>query len=119
MRGADSLSRRGRNENGDVVACFANLLAAEFPAMRTAAKRDENEPEIIEALQAIGAKVKQLSQKDCPDLVVGFRGRISLIEVKMPGKPLRPGRKDFHGEWMGFPVYVAQSALEAIQQVST
>ena len=38
--------------------------------LRYDAKRDENEPEIVEALEAAGAKVMRL---DDIDLLVGFR----------------------------------------------
>ena len=86
--------------------------------MRQAAKRDENESDIVDALEAIGAMVYRVSDSGLPDLAVFFRGRIHLIECKMPGKPLRPRQKEFHGATMGYPVYVAQSPLEAIQQVS-
>jgi hypothetical protein len=86
--------------------------------LRVAAKRDANEGEIVAALEAIGALVMKINQRDLPDLLVAFRGKLHMIEVKMPGEKLRPGQKSIHGALMGYPVYVAQSPLEAIQQVS-
>jgi hypothetical protein len=47
-----------------------------------AQKRDIAEPAIVEALQAIGAKV----YRDLPvDLLVYYRGRFHCLEVKTPG----------------------------------
>ena len=44
--------------------------------------RDLNEPEIIDALQAIGCVVEQLDKP--VDLVTLYRGRVRFIEVKNP-----------------------------------
>ncbi len=49
---------------------------------RRAAHRDKAEPGIIAALRAVGATVVQLSAKGVPDLLVGYRGRTVLLEVK-------------------------------------
>lgn len=49
-----------------------------------AAKRDESEPEIVRALEAVGAIVQRLSTEGVPDLLVGWQGRMWLLEVKMP-----------------------------------
>jgi hypothetical protein len=54
---------------------------------RYAAKRDENEPDIIKALRAHGCVVWQLSGKGIPDLLVLHKGKKWLADVKMPGKP--------------------------------
>jgi hypothetical protein len=52
--------------------------------MRRAAKRDLAEPQIVEALEKIGAKVyRQLPV----DLLVFFRDRFYCLEVKTPGEP--------------------------------
>lgn len=53
------------------------------------AKRDANEPAIVDALEDIGVTCYRISEPGLPDLLVwtqreGFR----LIEVKMPGKKL-------------------------------
>ena len=50
--------------------------------MRYAAKTDANQQEIIDALRAIGAWVFYIGRPF--DLLVGFRGRLYLIEVKNP-----------------------------------
>ena len=52
-----------------------------YPA--TQGKRDVNEPEIISALEAVGATVEPLpTGKGVPDLLVGYRGKNILMEVK-------------------------------------
>lgn len=55
----------------------------ETPDMkRYTVRRDRNEPEVIAALLAVGAAVQQLDGDGIPDLLVGFRGRLTLLEVK-------------------------------------
>lgn len=54
---------------------------------RRAARRDANERPIIRALEAVGAKVEQLS-RPC-DLAVLFRARHYLIEVDNPESKYR------------------------------
>ncbi len=57
-----------------------------MPLARYANARDANEPDIVEALEAAGATVIRL---DSPtDLLVGWRGRNYLIEIKVPLGPL-------------------------------
>jgi hypothetical protein len=95
--------------------------------MRTAAKVDENQILIITALRTIGATVQNLSGvgKGCPDLLVGFRGKNFLLEVKRPkAKGQRAGatteaQKAFISRWRGQYAIVstideAFSALVAI-----
>lgn len=50
--------------------------------MRHAARRDENEGEVVAALQAAGATVAKLSGDGIPDLLVEARGVLYLVEVK-------------------------------------
>ena len=79
--------------------------------MRRAANRDLSEPEIIAALRKIGATVEQLDGTNIPDLLVGFRGRNWLMEVKNPegpkggasqhGQKLSDGQADWHQAWPG------------------
>lgn len=63
--------------------------------MRRAARRDESEPEIVLALEAVGATVQRLSATGVPDLLVGWRRGMWLLEVKLPLTPraaVQPGR---------------------------
>ncbi|MCL1888902.1 MAG: hypothetical protein FWF99_00155 [Desulfovibrionaceae bacterium] len=77
--------------------------------MRRAAKTDANQAEIIQALRRVGAEVLDLSRvgQGCPDLLVGFRGRNYLLEVKRPkakgqrAGTLTPDQERFFSEWRG------------------
>lgn len=48
---------------------------------RGSMRRDENEPEIVAALEAVGAVVRRLDPP-MPDLLISFRGALDLLEVK-------------------------------------
>jgi hypothetical protein len=96
------------------------------------AHRDAAEPAIIKALEAVGASVWQLSGEDIPDLLVGYRGRTFLLEVKTPGLEytdkrngktykrdgkLSEGQQAFFDSWRGGPckeVFTHEEALYAI-----
>lgn len=54
--------------------------------MRRAAKVDANQAEIVGALRSVGAQVLDLSRvgQGCPDILVGFRGKNHLLEIKRP-----------------------------------
>ena len=69
--------------------------------MRTKAKRDANESDIIDALRSIGATVQPISETNVPDLLVGFRGVNLLMEVKIPKGKLSTGQKSWHDTWEG------------------
>jgi hypothetical protein len=89
---------------------------------RYAKQRDANEAEIVAALEAVGATVERL---DTPvDLLVGYRGRNFLLEVKAPLGP-RGGRSagrytddqaEWHRSWRGQRAVVrsVDDALRAI-----
>lgn len=49
---------------------------------RRAARRDNNEVQIVAALTAAGASVTHLSAPGVPDLLVGYQDRTFLLEVK-------------------------------------
>ena len=76
--------------------------------MRTAAKVDSNQREIVSALRQIGATVQILSMvgKGCPDILVGFRRNNFLFEIKDSNKPpskrkLTPDERQWHDDWRG------------------
>lgn len=54
--------------------------------MKPHKRRDDNEPGIVKALEAIGAVVCRIDNFGVPDLLVGYRGRTILLEVKNPSK---------------------------------
>lgn len=49
-----------------------------------AKRRDDNEPEIVNALVGAGAVVTRLDGDGVPDLLVGYKGKTFLLEVKLP-----------------------------------
>lgn len=83
-------------------------------------KTDLNQPEIVSALRKVGAKVFVASAVGMgfTDLVVGFRGRVFLLEVKQPKKERRltPSQKEFHAEW-GAYISVVTDPIEALVAV--
>lgn len=88
--------------------------------MRRAARVDDNQSQIVDALRAIGATVRVVTQGGgLPDLLVGFRGHTILMEVKDGKKPpshraLTPAEQKFFDEWRGGLVVVVNSIDEAI-----
>jgi hypothetical protein len=94
--------------------------------LRRNAKRDDSEPEIVEALQRAGASVQRLSGKDIPDLLIGWRGSTLLMECKTPQpppkrkrrKPPSDGRTDgqilWAKWWRGSRVHVVTTPQEAL-----
>jgi hypothetical protein len=92
--------------------------------MRRAAKVDRNQAEIVKAFRQIGATVQVLSAvgKGCPDLLVGWRGRNFLVEIKdgelVPSaRQLTADQQRWHGAWAG-SVIVATSIEDAVTQVA-
>ena len=85
-------------------------------------KRDANEPEIVQALEAIGCTVFRMDRP--VDLLVGYLSPIGpinfLIECKMPGRENRKDQqtqRDWMKGWRG-QVRVVTSAEEAIELVT-
>lgn len=76
-------------------------------------RRDQNEPEVVQALEAVGAEVWKLSGRGLPDLLVRFRGVLYAGEVKSEKGRLRASQG-------AFPVWrTADQALTAIGCVTT
>ena len=93
--------------------------------MRRAAKIDENQPEIVDALRKIGALVTILSAvgNGVPDLVVWYRGLWTMLEVKDGAKPpsarkLTGDQERWHAVHRDARVYVVTSAEEAIAAIT-
>jgi hypothetical protein len=93
-------------------------------ALRTIARVDANQPAIVAALRGIGASVLHLHQlKNCFDLLVGYRGRTFLMEIKDPAQPpskrqLTAGEAEFRRTWRGTPYHIVHSEDEAIGLVT-
>jgi hypothetical protein len=87
-------------------------------------QRDGNEKTIVDALRELGASVVRM---DTPcDLLVGYRGKNYLIEVKLPLGPrggsahsqLNDVQEDFDATWRG-QFDVVRSSDEAIELVTS
>jgi hypothetical protein len=88
--------------------------------MRRAAKRDDNEQEIVKALRKAGAYVAYITEP--ADLLVGYQGRTMILEVKDGNKPpsarkLTPNEQKFHDEWTGGELYVITSVEDALDRL--
>jgi hypothetical protein len=92
--------------------------------MRRAAKVDATQDAIVQALRAAGAKVQSLAPvgNGVPDLLVGFRSTLRLIEVKDGNKPpsarkLTPEQEKWHAEWNGLPISIACGPDDALRAI--
>jgi len=91
--------------------------------VRYAARVDANHSEVRKALEQIGCTVCDLSGVGggVNDLLVGYRGRNILVEVKDGEKPpsarkLTPAQVSFRAEWRG-QYGIAKNVNEAIEIV--
>ena len=87
--------------------------------MRRASRTDSNQRELVEALKKIGAKCIFIGKP--VDLLVGYRGKNLLLEVKRPDKrewksALTQEQKNFVETWPG-EVVVCYSNEEAVNAV--
>lgn len=91
--------------------------------MRRAAKVDDNQQQIIDALKGIGATVQPLHHVGggVPDLAVGWQGRTYMLEVKNPGQDsshqrLTSVQAKWHAWWRGHAsvVRTVEDAFRAI-----
>lgn len=79
---------------------------------RHAARRDANEPAIVDALEAIGVFVRRLSEPGLPDLLCYHpREGIRLLEVKMPAGKLTAPQK---ATQRYVPFAIVESVSEAL-----
>jgi len=76
--------------------------------MRKRARVDANQKKIVSQLREIGCSVLHTHQlgKGAPDIIVGYKGKNYLIEIKDGDKPttqqkLTPDEVKFQTEWQG------------------
>lgn len=83
--------------------------------MRTRAKTDGNQKEIVLSLRQLGFSVLLLHQvgKGCPDLLVGKFGHNLLVELKTDKGTLTKEEEIFLDSWNGC-VLVAKTVDEVI-----
>ena len=79
-------------------------------------KLDENHRAIVATLQYNGALVGDLSNAGggVPDLVVGYRGVLFLVEVKTLKGALSPKQKEFFAQWSEYPTLIIRTVDEAM-----
>lgn len=77
---------------------------------------DANQSEIVADLRKAGASVVSLHEvgRGCPDLLVGFRDKNFIIEVKTEYGRLNALQAEWHVTWRG-RVDVARTSEEALR----
>lgn len=84
--------------------------------MRRASRVDANQSKIVAELRQLGASVQLLHAVGggVPDLLIGFRGRNYLLEVKTVKGKLNPLQTEWHTKWKG-QTRIVRTPEEAIQ----
>lgn len=92
-----------------------------WPVRRTP-KLDANQNAIVAALRQYGATVQSLAAigNGCPDILVGWRGKTAILEIKDGAKPpskraLTPDQLDWHARWQGGTLAVVDNIESAIR----
>ena len=93
--------------------------------MRRAAKVDSNHSDVVEAFRKMGASVfsTHMVGAGFPDLVVGYRGRNYLVEVKdgekrPSARALTEDEQKFFDTWKG-QVMIVESVTEIAECLNT
>ena len=86
--------------------------------MRLKARVDSNQVEVVKALRKIGAKVQHLHTvgAGCPDLLVGYRRKNYLLEVKVKGGQMGLAQIEWAETWPG-EVHTVRTPEEAVSAV--
>lgn len=94
---------------------YALLLQSRSWNVRRNAKIDGNQGEIVKALRNVGCSVLSLAPigRGAPDILVGYKGRNVLIEVKRPKGKLNDQQQEFKAGWRG-DLCVVRSVDEAL-----
>jgi hypothetical protein len=84
--------------------------------MTHALKVDDNQEDVIDALEGVGASVLRLQglERGCPDLCVGFRNVDFLMEIKGEDGRVAKHQIDWHHHWHGRPVTIVRTVEEAL-----
>lgn len=89
--------------------------------LRMASRVDANQADIVRALRGIGASVLHCHVlKNAFDILVGYRGRTFLMEIKTSEKEtLTPGEAEFKATWRGSTYHIVYSPDQAIRIITT
>jgi hypothetical protein len=84
--------------------------------MRNAAKVDANQAEIIETAEGIGAVATSLHRygRGVPDLLISYRGRWFLVEVKTETGTLTKAEKEFIEKHWNAKVYIVRNSQQLL-----
>ena len=92
-----------------------------MPRFTAGSRLDDNQPELVRQLRAIGASVTSTAGvgDGFPDICVGWRGQNYLLEIKDPKKipsrrKLTPDEKEWHDRWGG-QVAVVETFEDCLQ----
>lgn len=113
------LSQYERDEYGRLRRINTSQSGSE---VRTAARVDANQSVITKALRSAGAFVQPLHTigDGCPDLLVAYKGKWALIELKDGSKPpsqrkLTKDEEQWHAKASRHaPVFIAETAEDAL-----
>jgi hypothetical protein len=89
--------------------------------MRPRHRSDEVAPAIVDALRQTGCRVVPFESPwpGEPDLLVGWVGRLTLLELKSPGGRLSDEQRTAHAAWarVGVKVETVRTPREALDAV--
>ena len=85
--------------------------------MRRAAKRDYAEAEIVNTLHELKATVFRLNQP--VDIIIGYRGRTVLAEIKTGKGKLNENQIKFIQRWNGGDIPILRNSDDAINLITT
>jgi hypothetical protein len=81
---------------------------------RIDARRDANEPAIVQVLERRGYVVDRVSAKGFPDLVVSKHKQAWFVEIKQPGKSFTPAQVKWRIRWQGPTPITLRTVDEAL-----
>lgn len=132
MKGSHNLNFRDRGNSRKICACCGSEFKPNY-AIRTRVycshncyvmnskhkvRKDNNHGEIIEFCKSVGCLVADLSPlgNGCPDVLLSFRGKIFLVEIKNPRtsygrRGLNKNQKKFAECW---PVNVVRTTADVV-----
>jgi hypothetical protein len=86
---------------------------------RVAKRTDSNQVEIVQALRCAGAFVQSLHivGKGCPDLLISFRGKIYVMEIKTACGKLNKAEWDWQASWQG-DYHIVRNVEDAIRIIT-
>lgn len=86
-------------------------------------KIDETQPAIVKALRAVGASVQSIASvgRGCPDILVGYRRKNYLFELKTGREPLTTDEVKWNARWAGecYIVNSPEGALKVIGAITS